>query len=152
MKQIYDANCKRPNFTSTLAALLAEQDYQRGASWLLKHHIDNGHVMDRNDVQICYSSLDKLTHWDTHLHILQTMHALPIDTAHKEAVHSFLTKNVTSKRTLIRAWSYTGFVILARQFQEYRAEAHTLLKRAKEVETAGSIRVRIRRGLAELAA
>lgn len=152
MRQIYDANCKRTNFASTLAALLSEQDYQRGASWLLKHHIDNGHVMDRDDAQTCYTSLDKLTHWDTHLHILQTMHALPIDTAHKEAVHSFLTKNVTSKRTLIRAWSYTGFVILTRQYQEYRAEAHTLLKQAKEVEAARSILVRIRRGLEELAA
>ncbi len=152
MRQIYDANCKRTNFASTLAALLSEQDYQRGASWLLKHHIDNGHVMDRDDAQTCYTSLDKLTHWDTHLHILQIMHALAIDTADKETVHSFLTKNVTSKRTLIRAWSYTGFVILARQYEEYRAETHTLLKRAKEVETAGSIKVRIRRGLAELAA
>lgn len=152
MRQIYDVNCKRTNFPSTLAALLAEQDYQRGASWLLKHHVDNGHVMGPDDAQICYTSLDQLTHWDTQLHILQTMHALPINATDKEAVHSFLTKNVASKRTLIRAWSYTGFVILARQHEEYRAETQALLKRAKEVETAGSIKVRIRKGLEELAA
>lgn len=152
MRQIYDANCESSNFTSTLAALLAEQDYQRGASWLLKHHIDNGHAVKRDDAQICYTSLDKLTHWDTQLHILQTMHALPIDATHKAAVHRFLTKNMTSKRTLIRAWSYAGFVILARQYEEYRAEARVLLEQAKEVETAGSIKVRVRKGLAELAA
>lgn len=152
MRQIYDANCKRTNFTSTLAALLSEQDYQRGASWLLKHHIDNGHAVKRNDAQTCYTSLNQLTHWDTHLHILQAMHALPIDATHKAAIHSFLTKNVTSKRTLVRAWSYTGFVILARQYEEYHAEAQALLKQAKEVETAGSIKVRIRKGLEELAA
>lgn len=152
MRQIYDANCGSSNFASTLAALLAEQDNQRGASWLLKHHIDNGHAVKRDDAQVCYTSLDQLTHWETQLHILQTMHALPIDAAHKAAVHRFLTKNVTSTKTLIRAWSYTGFVILACQHKEYRAEAQMLLEQAKQLETAGSIKVRIRRGLEELAA
>lgn len=152
MTQIYDTNCERMNFTATLAALLSDQDYQRGASWLLKRHIDKGHVINRDDVQTCYASLDKLTHWDTNLHILQAMHALPINAGNTEEIHSFLIKNMASKRTLVRAWSYTGFVILASHHEEYRKEAYALLKQANEAETAGSIKVRIRKGLEALAA
>lgn len=152
MTQIYDAHCEGMNFAATLAALLSEQDYQRGASWLLKHHIDKGHIINRDDTQTCYASLDKLTHWDTNLHILQAMHALPIDAGNTEKIYSFLIKNVASKRTLVRAWSYTGFVILAGQHTSYRKEAHALLQQANATETAGSIKVRIRKGLEELAA
>lgn len=150
MNAIYDAFRETPGFAHVLAMLLSEQNYQRGASWLLKHHIDAGHAIAAEDAQTCYANVDKLTHWDTNLHILQTMHALPIDTAQKQAVHGFLHKNLTSDRTLVRAWAYTGFVVLASQYEDYHAEAVALLRQAKETETAGSIKVRIRRGLETL--
>ncbi len=150
LTQIYQANCNRPDVASILVALLSDQDFQRGASWLLKHHVDTGHGIDPEDARTCYHSLDRLIHWDAQLHILQAMHAMPIDADHKHAVHDFLHQCVNSKRTLIRAWAYTGFVILAGQSEEYRSRTHALLLRAKEQESAGSIKVRIRRGLEEL--
>ena len=150
LTQIYEAYCEKPDFTSILVALLSEQAVQRGASWLLKHHVDTGHDIDPADARICYHSLDQLSHWDAQLHILQSMHAMPIDEDQKHSVRDFLETSIASKRTLIRAWAYTGFVVLAGQFKEYRSQTHALLLRAKEQESAGSIMVRIRRGLDEL--
>lgn len=150
LTQIYEADCNKPDFASMLVALLSEQGFQRGASWLLKHHVDTGHDINPADARTCYRSLDQLTYWDAQLHILQAMHAMPIGADQKHAVQDFLEQCVNSRRTLIRAWAYTGFVVLAGQFKEYRSRTHALLLRAKEQESAGSIKVRIRRGLEEL--
>jgi hypothetical protein len=150
LKQIYEADCNKPDFASILVALLSEQDFQRGASWLLKHHVDTGHDINPANARTCYHSLDQLTHWDAQLHVLQTMHAMPVGADQKHAVQDFLEQCVNSRRTLIRAWAYTGFVVLAGQFKEYCSETRALLLRAEAQETAGSIRVRIRRGLEEL--
>lgn len=150
LTKIYEAYYEKTDFTASLVALLSKQDFQRGASWLLKHHVDTGHDIDPADARTCYHSLDQLSHWDAQLHILQSMHAMHIDADQKHAVQNFLETCATSKRTLIRAWSYTGFVVLACQFKEYRSQTHALLLQAKEQEVAGSIKVRIRRGLEEL--
>lgn len=150
LTEFYLENSETPDFVSNLVVLLSEPDLQRSASWLLKHHIDNGNTIPSDVAQTCYASLDKLTFWDAKLHILQSMHALPINPACKDAVYNFLQKNLVSERRLIRAWSYTGFVILASQHSQYSAEASRCLLQANDVETAGSIKVRIRKGLENL--
>ncbi len=152
MVRVYEQYCDTPDFAFCLTQLMCEQEFQRGASWLLKHHIDTGHIIHPKEAQNCFASLDKLTHWDTRLHILQSMHAMPIAADHRQAVYDFLDQNITSKRTLVRAWTYTGYVVLAQQHEEYRPQVMALLNKANEIETAGSIKVRIRKGLTQLGA
>ncbi len=150
IERIYAAFHRASDFEISLAGLMYEDELQKGASWLFKHHIRNGHKPDGKVSARLFRSLDRLSHWETRLHVLQALHELEIPAKHKDRIYLFLREGLGSGKTLVKAWAYSGLAVLASQHHEYHDEASRLLSTASGKESAGSVRVRIRKALETL--
>ena len=87
--------------------------------------------------------LDKLEHWETKLHILQSIPFMPIEITERKKVDAFLRETLTDPNKFVRAWSYNGFYELAMQHSEYLNETKQFFEMAMRDEAA-SIKARIR--------
>lgn len=144
IEALYQSFYTQPNFIEQVVSLIADSNCQKGATWLLKHWIDEKNSLDSKFVSPIYQQLSLLDHWESKLHILQMMPHMPIDKKHKKAVESFLRTTLTDNNKFVRAWSYSGFDQLAKQHSEYIEEAEAFLAMAMKDE-APSVKARIRK-------
>ena len=140
---IYFDYYETPNFTTIIINLIENTETQNAATWLLKKHLEEDVTLTTVQVNQIYDSLSKLNHWESKLHILQSMPYLPIAAKQKNAVESFLRTCLTSKNKFVRAWTYNGFNELARQHPEYQSEVDVMLAEAMQKEVV-SVKARIR--------
>ncbi|QUS56136.1 hypothetical protein [Pseudovibrio brasiliensis] len=146
---IYQKHCETTDFLSVLIKLLSNEDTERGASWLLKHHFDcKGTALSDALEAGIWSSLSSLTHWEAKLHVLQIIPHLSIPSIQENAMEGFLMMGINDRKTLVRAWSYFGLALLAKRFPTKHHKIEALLKERAETETGGSVRVRIRKAKA----
>ncbi len=141
---IYNLYKNEPAFTANLVQLIQQVPLQKGATWLLKHHLENHHKITAEEVLKVYDQLPRLEHWETKLHILQCMDFMPVAVENKQTVESFLRDGLANKNKFVRAWSYNGLYLLAMQYPEYQKEVRPLLEQAL-VEEAASVKARIRK-------
>lgn len=130
-------------FVDALIDYLSQPVLQKGASWLLKKRAESGDAFSAEQVDAIYALLPQLEAWETKLHILQSIPALPISVAQREGVEDFLRSALLDKNKFVRAWAYNGFYELARQYPEFREEAGALFERSLH-EEAASVRARVR--------
>ncbi len=143
IERIYQRYSDKSFFISTLIDLLKQQELQKGASWLLKKHLESGSTLETNDIALIYKLLPKLIHWETKLHILQSMPYMPVGKAQKKKVEAFLRDCLTDDNKFVRAWIYNGFYELSCQYSEYKEETKQFLEMAMKDEAA-SVKARIR--------
>ena len=132
-----------PQFGGWLVTLLEKRPLQKGASWLLKKHLEQGNPLDEPLLSQLFTLLPRLAHWETKLHLLQSLDHLIIPASSVRQVEQFVHDCLTSKKKFVRAWAYSGFYRLAQQHPTYEAEVMTLLDRAMSDE-APSVRARVR--------
>jgi hypothetical protein len=144
---LYEAFEHTRDWLGALVQLSCEQDCERGATWLLKHYLESGASLpaDLTDEHLCH--LAPLSHWEARMHVLQYLDRLKLTDTVKTPLHIFIKEAIASDAKLIRAWGYYGFAVLARQFPEFQSEARANLIKAGQIETAGSIKVRLRKAL-----
>ena len=87
--------------------------------------------------------LDRLEHWESKLHLLQSMPYMPIEKPVKQPVEFFLRNCLVDNVKFVRAWSYNSFHLLALQYPEYQAEVDKFFEMAMCDEVA-SVKARIR--------
>jgi len=68
---------------------------------------------------------------------------IPIQKQDKKSVENFLRKTLYNSNKFVRAWTYNGFYLLAKQHPEYHDETEALLESAIKNE-APSVKARIR--------
>lgn len=141
--EIYTRHHASQDFTTQLLDCLLSPTLQVGASWLLKKWLEDGHALTGLQVAVIFRSLAKLEHWQSCLHLLQCLDRLPIGEPDKLLVEQFLRENLNHSNKFVRAWSYNGFYVLARQHPEYRAETAQFFAMALRDE-APSVVARIR--------
>lgn len=147
--RIYKRHCGRPSFGSDVVALLDQRSLERGATWLLKHHLETGSTdIQPADVDAVCSRLPDIDHWEARLHILQSIEHLPIPRPHLPKIEQFLREAVADDVKFVRAWGYHGWHQLAVQHPTYREQVSKILADALTSETAPSVKVRIRKALA----
>ncbi|MDA7948078.1 MAG: hypothetical protein MPJ78_11460 [Hyphomicrobiaceae bacterium] len=140
---VYERHCADPSFVSDLLELAGDEALQKGATWLLKRHLENNEKLDPEEIEQVYALLPGLTRWESRLHILQCMPHMPVPEARRVAIEAFLRASMTDEVKFVRAWAYGGYWGLARQFPEYRAEAERLCEIAMHHE-APSVKARLR--------
>lgn len=140
---IYGRFSSTPTFITQLVSCMEQKPLQKGASWLLKHHFEQGGQLAQAEINCIYQLLSDLGHWEAKLHILQCMPFMPIEKSSANSVHEFLTTRITDKNKMVRAWAYNGFYELAVQHETYKAEATQLLQTALTDEAA-SVKARVR--------
>ena len=143
IKAIYGNYCNNQDFISTLIKCITEIALQNGATWLLKHHLENNSGQSDKEINKIFKLLPKLDHWEAKLHILQCLPYLTIHTKEKKGVETFLRKNLVDKNKFVRAWTYNGFYQLSLQHPEYHEETQQFLAMAMRDE-APSVKARIR--------
>lgn len=131
------------SFADQLVALLEQAPLQKGASWLLKRWLEAGGQLSAETTQALFYRLPSLVHWETRLHLLQSLDHLTISSGQVDAVHRFIVQQLGAKKTFVRAWAYSGFYQLAKQHPQFRSEVDALFIKANAEESA-SVRARIR--------
>lgn len=143
IQAIYLEYYKTSYFVNALIDMLADNTVERGASWLLKQYCDQNEALNKSTSSHIYRSLPKLKHWETKLHVLQSMAKLPVPKNLLNKVETFVRDCLNSPKTFVRAWAYDGFYQLALQFPEYQNEVKIFFEMAMRDEAA-SVKARIR--------
>lgn len=145
---LFDRHNGEPGFLTSLAGMLDDPQLQSGATWLLKHHFDQGgDLLDDNLVSALYKKTPMLVHWDAKLHVLQCIKQMPVPDSQMSTVEAFVRRCLADDAKFVRAWAYSGFCELARRFPQFQAEATHMLNEALTSESAGSVLSRVRREL-----
>ena len=130
-------------FISQIIELVQQEPLQKGATWLLKRHFEDGWKIDESQTAKIFGLLPNLKYWETKLHILQSLPYMEIANAEKKEIEFFLRKCFTDENKFVRAWAYNGFYELSMQHSEYIAETKQFLEMAMRDE-APSVKARIR--------
>ncbi len=141
---VYDQHHSGRGFVTQLLRLAAAPDFERGATWLLKHHLEEGHRLSVKQAADFYTVVGALTQWESQLHALQSMVYVPVPSEQTRVVETFLRRSVGSPRPFVRAWAYNGYWELARRHERYAAVASEIIHDAIDNETKASVLARLR--------
>ncbi|MCW8877034.1 MAG: hypothetical protein OQJ89_09735 [Kangiellaceae bacterium] len=142
LKTFSDKNKNSEKFVQELIELIGDSGTQSAATWILKNEF-SGIEFSNEQSESILNLLDKLTYWDSQLHVLQFLHQLKISESKKKELEVFLRKSLVSDNKFVRAWAYNGFDVLAERFTEYRQEVDQFLEMGLRDEPA-SVKARIR--------
>ena len=140
---IFARRCDDKGFVSQLIASAQNADLQPGATWLLKRHLEDGRRLRKSEVAKLFKLLPQLEHWESKLHVLQSIPYLSISKTDKKRVEKFLRECLLHTNKFVRAWAYNGFYEISLQYPEYEEEAKTFFEMAMRDE-APSVKARIR--------
>lgn len=143
LKAVFDAHHTDDSFSHTVIALSFTEACEKGGTWLLKAWLEAGNELEHTQIARVYASLDRLTHWEAKLHVLQSMPFMAIADADRDNVYKFLMCALSEPNKFVRAWAYNGLYELSRQHAGYRCEATQYFEMALRDE-APSVKARIR--------
>ncbi len=143
LAKIYAVHCDDAGFVDALLSCCLSDSHQRGATWLLNHHLANDHPLSPQQTSTLLSGLAVLTDWQARLHVLQSLPHLHIQAGQETAVEHFLRANLADSNKFVRAWAYSGFYQLGQQYPDYADEAEGFLDMALRDE-APAVKARIR--------
>ncbi len=136
-----------PEFVAALLELSeADADLQKGATWLLKHHLENGGTLSAEQRQALLRLLPHLLHWETRLHLLQLLPDLKLQGEEVAAAETFVRRNLNDPNTFVRAWALYGLAVLVLHDPSLKEEAVRLNQHVFETEK-GAVKVRARKAL-----
>ena len=145
---VYTRHHRRDGFVAEVIVQLAGADTEKGASWLLKHHLEGGETLKPGQISKIHRMLPSLSHWESRLHLLQCSQYLPVAKADKLVVERFLRDCLGGNNKFIRAWAYDGLYRLASRYPALSDEVRQLFEMALRDE-APSVKARIRRLMTE---
>ena len=140
---IYTRHCHDDEFRENIIKLMSKSSSQKAATWLLKRHLENDNKMSKSEVSRIYKNLNCLVHWQSKLHVLQSLPFLSISKPDKKLVELFLRSCLADSNKFVRAWAYNGFYELAVQYPEHVEETKQFFEMAMRDE-APSVISRIR--------
>lgn len=151
LEKVYEACRHEPDFLDTLIEFARSPDCENAATWLLKHTFDCRHAnLSPNQSARHLSGLAALSHWEAKLHFLQYLEHLHLSESDQEPLLKFIEPELRSGNKFLRAWAHYALAIHAECFPAQRQYAVDTLTRARDRETAGSVKVRIRKALKKL--
>lgn len=140
---------EHPDFHESLIALFPSVEHQDGATWLFKHAIDEGDLVpesiDPKHIKGMCASLDALETWASQLHVLQILSVVPIPKSCTDPIESFARSCMSSKKSFVRAWSYSALFAATRTDPKKHKKTITLLESTlKDGSSPASVKARIR--------
>ncbi len=140
---IYEKHLHSSGFVDQLIEFCKFSELQKGASWLIKRYCELKGCLNEQQVLEILGLLKKLEHWETKLHMLQIMPYFSIPVSAKKPTEHFLRHCLEQNQKFVRAWTYNGFYLLAKQYPEYQQEVKQFLEMGLTDESA-SVKARIR--------
>lgn len=136
-------NCSK-RFLTELVDCLNQPQSDQAASWLLKHHLEQGYLLDEPMSRKIVLHTMRVNHWESRLHLLQILPLVQIDCELTHNLFQHLKALTAESNKLVRAWAYNGLHQVALQYPFYKPETLRLLLAASESESP-SVQARIRR-------
>lgn len=143
IRNIYERHYHGASFVPTIIQFTVCRRLQKGAAWLLKHHLEHDNNLDQLNVIKLFENLNQLEHWEAKLLILQCLPFLSIPTSQKNSVEIFLRNCLMDDNKFVRAWAYNGWYELSVQYPQYKNETKQFFDMAMHDE-APSVKARIR--------
>ncbi|MCO7225957.1 hypothetical protein [Pleionea sp. CnH1-48] len=140
---IYAEYHSSSRFVSSLLNYLSEGSLQTAASWLLLHHLAQGANLSKKQSLKLFEQMSHLAHWQSCLHVLQSIQYLSIPSDGESLLYSFARAQLDSPNKFVRAWSYDALIRLADIESDYREEVASFVAMANRDEAA-SVKARIR--------
>lgn len=130
------------NSLSTLASD-PEPTIASGATWLIKHYLENGGSLTTYQIDQLLSSTPTLTDWMAQLHLCQSIKYLDLTKDEAVILIPWLDILASHQRPFLRAWSLDALCYIARHHPAFRHNASVALE-AAEKDKAASVRARAR--------
>ncbi len=143
IRAIYERHCHEASFISEIVTFLSNETLQKGASWLVKRYLEDENEIAKSDIAAIFQSLPMFEHWESKLHILQSLPFMPIEKPQNKKVETFLRVCLAGNNKFVRAWAYNGFYQLTIQYPEYEKETRQLFEMAMRDEVP-SVKSRIK--------
>lgn len=148
LKIAYQTFCTQPDFFDHLIDLSEHQSCERGATWLFKYAFEHDTLKFSNEQSARHlAGISGFSHWETRLHLLQYLEHLTIPDEAETPLLAFILNTLKAENRFLRAWAYFGLALHAGRFPAHKRDAIDRLNAAKSRETAGSVKVRIRKAL-----
>ena len=149
IKAIYLKYEQSPDFSSVLIQVCEQQKpLQMAASWLLKHHLENGQTFTLAETERFCKLSKHLETWEAQLHFLQILPKIDLNSQHLELLLPFIDQMLSSSNKFVKAWAYNALAISTRLVPELWPEMKTRFDFALEEESP-SVKARIRKALKE---
>jgi len=132
--EIYNHHCEQKNFANQTIKFIEDNQLQKGATWLLKRHLENKSQLNQAQISKIFSQLNNLETWESKLHILQSLQYLLIPKLEKDKLETFLRNCLMETNKFVKAWTYDGFYQLAKQYPEHIKETKQFFEMAMRDE------------------
>ncbi len=143
IQSIFDTHKLADSFVEELIKLVALEDCQKGATWLLKRSFESGIDITPTLYSDCFNLLGELNNWESKLHVLQCLPYMQIPKPYVGHLVDFLRELLTDQNKFVRAWAYNGMYEVSKQYPEFESETKRIFAMAMRDEAA-SVKARIR--------
>jgi len=134
-----------PGYFDGLAELAGDDAdaVSSGATWLIKHELENGLQPQPEWVRSLAAALDRVGPWDAKLHICQSIRFISLPDDCRSSFHAWLLPLLDHSRAFLRAWALDALCRLSVEDGALGATATAALDRLAE-DPAASVRARVR--------
>ena len=143
IKEIYQRYRSDSDFAAQLISFFDSAELEVGATWLLKHYLEQGGTLTKTEVARLHRSFKHLQHWSAKLHVLQCAEYWLVPKRYQQSTLAFIRSCLDHQRPFVRANAHHSFFWFANQFPEFREEVLQGFDNASTQETA-SVQARIR--------
>lgn len=114
-----------------------------GATWLIKHYLENDGLLTPYQIDQLLSATPSMTDWMAQLHLCQSIQYLELSEEEAIILIPWLDILMSHQRAFLRAWALDALCHLTRQHAVFSHIAIVALETA-EADTAASVRARAR--------
>ena len=145
LKELYIANSSSIDFFDKLVTICVnEQTLENAATWLIKHHYDNGRTLPEFLTERLLAGCKNLKNWEAKLHVLQIIPHVTLSEKSTIIIDEFVRECLADNNKFVRAWAYNGFYVLTKYIPELKTELELICQRAMETESA-AVKSRVRK-------
>lgn len=147
LSAIYQHHKGSTDFISNLLeVLLSNQNLNKEASWIIKHHIESRGALTLDESKKLIQALGKMNNWESQLHILQCIPKITLSKKLVENIEAEVYALLKSERPFVRAGAFEAYDTIVQFIPELENEFRIICEEALIKETA-SVKVKARRAL-----
>lgn len=150
LKELYKLHSSNVDFFENLVLICTlEQDLQKTATWLIKHHYENRQKLTKHNSENLLNCCIAFENWEAKLHILQLLPFFTISNNSYIVLEEFIRKCLIDKNKFVKAWAFSGLYELTKYNPLLKPELELICQNAMESET-GAIKSRVKKILISL--
>ena len=140
---VYEKHSDNADFIRCLLEIAKLEHCSEGATWLIKHTLEEGLRLDDQQIQGFCGLIELELSWQSKLHILQILPFIIVPAEYKHQMMAFIRQSSEDENKFVRAWAYNGLYELANTYPEYRDGLSVVFDAADETEPP-AVKARIR--------